>query len=216
MITIVVIGFLMNSLLRDLDHLSWGQYHANRVPSAKDRLLSFMRETIRQYDDDGTQFALQAPDRDLLRAASGCQDDKDLEEFQNYADEQGWIRGKSQLIKLSARLWVETQAREQGSGKQGFVAMWFDKSMNGAYTQGFKQGIALAGYEPYRVDEDPHHSDKIDDRIIAAIRQSRFVKNTFFSWWPTSPVGPAGIMRRKTKCASLVAVSITRLVLPKG
>lgn len=57
---------------------------------------------------------------------------------------------------------------------QGFVAMWFADEMEAARREGFETGIRNAGYKPHRVD-DAQHIDKIDDRIIAEIRRSKFL-----------------------------------------
>ena len=50
--------------------------------------------------------------------------------------------------------------------------------MNQAWQEGFKAGIREAGYEPVRVDEEDH-LHKIDDKIIAEIRRSRFIVADF-------------------------------------
>jgi hypothetical protein len=55
-----------------------------------------------------------------------------------------------------------------------FVAMAFDPTLSLAWTQGLLPGIAAAGYRPERVDTG-HHNGKIDDRIMAMIREARFV-----------------------------------------
>ena len=74
---------------------------------------------------------------------------------------------------------MEEQLRERGTGEQVFVAMWFDKSLDEAYKEGFEKGIKEAGYDPKRTDDDTHHSDKLDDRVLADIRQSRIVVADF-------------------------------------
>jgi hypothetical protein len=61
---------------------------------------------------------------------------------------------------------------------QGFVAMWFDPSMDDAWTEGFELAIAGAGYRPFRIDKK-EHNNKIDDEIIAEIRRSRFLVADF-------------------------------------
>lgn len=61
---------------------------------------------------------------------------------------------------------------------QGFVAMWFDRSMDEAYDKGIKLGIEDAGYKPIRIDQK-EHLNKIDDEIIAEIRRSGFVVADF-------------------------------------
>ena len=66
--------------------------------------------------------------------------------------------------------------------KKIFVAMWFDDSMNDAYTKGFALGIQEAGFEDVRVDtriEQVKHTGKIDDLVIAEIRSSRAVVADF-------------------------------------
>ena len=61
---------------------------------------------------------------------------------------------------------------------QAFVAMWFDDSMQDAYEKGFEVGILKAGYDPVRID-GIEHAGKIDDRIIAEIRRSKFLVADF-------------------------------------
>jgi len=55
-----------------------------------------------------------------------------------------------------------------------FVAMAFHESLSAAWTDGLRPGIKAAGYRPERVDSTPD-AGKIDDRIMALVRQSRFV-----------------------------------------
>lgn len=55
-----------------------------------------------------------------------------------------------------------------------FVAMAFDPRLTEAWVAGLQPGIRDAGYRPERVDTKPH-ADKIDDRIMAMIREARFV-----------------------------------------
>jgi hypothetical protein len=58
--------------------------------------------------------------------------------------------------------------------KQAFVAMWFDGSLDKAYSAGIANAVRSAGYEPLRVDLK-EHNEKICDTIIAEIRKSRFL-----------------------------------------
>ncbi|MCY3659532.1 MAG: hypothetical protein OXG36_10995, partial [Caldilineaceae bacterium] len=164
----------------DLD-VSWVETHRDQAPSSSDRLLSFLRELIRQYD------AREATDWDKLLAAGGCKSDEEMNELWMHAHNQGWIHTNRTMgsrgwhlmsVDFSARMHIDTQERTEGQGRQGFVAMWFDTSMEEAYDQGFMPAIEAAGYEPYRVDRE-HFLGKVDDRIIDAIRQSRFVVADF-------------------------------------
>jgi nucleoside 2-deoxyribosyltransferase len=57
--------------------------------------------------------------------------------------------------------------------------MWFAAEMSPAYHEGIKPAIEEdAGFRSIRVD-DVEHTGKIDDRIIAEIRESRFVVADF-------------------------------------
>ena len=61
-----------------------------------------------------------------------------------------------------------------GSGAQGFVAMWFDASMNEAWLSGFEPGIKAAGYHAVRLDKEDYVGG-VTDEIMTQIRRSRFV-----------------------------------------
>ena len=50
----------------------------------------------------------------------------------------------------------------------------FDDSFDQVWKEGLSLGIRDAGYEPYRIKEDIHN-EKIDFRIVAAIRSCRFL-----------------------------------------
>jgi len=55
--------------------------------------------------------------------------------------------------------------------RQAFVAMAFADDLAPAYADGIAPALEATGYRPYRVDR-VEHNDKIDDRIVAGIRQS--------------------------------------------
>ena len=168
------------------------------TPPAPDRLLYLMREMLRQQDsplpEDQDRRDLTYWDyQGFRRAATAVASTSEETEFREYIQAQGWavFQGTSlhtsdrepiyppAVCSLKARLWVEEQLRERGTGQQVFVAMWFDSTLDKVYKEGFKKGIERAGYAPYRVDQDAHHSDKLDDRVLAGIRQSRIVVADF-------------------------------------
>lgn len=57
------------------------------------------------------------------------------------------------------------------SGDQAFVAMWFDPSMDAAYSEGIAPALVAAGYRPMLI-KDKEHNNKIDDEIFAEINKS--------------------------------------------
>ena len=62
---------------------------------------------------------------------------------------------------------------------QGFVAMWFDDSMNEARDNGIIPAIEDAGYIPSIINQKPDLIGRIEDAIIAEIRRSRFLVADF-------------------------------------
>ena len=165
---------------------TWVVDHRDRTPSASDRMLTFLRELIR-CDDAGGK-----PNEELLQAAGGCRHEDDLKELRLYAIDREWLRGGGppdspsfpypDLINLDlgARIHVEEKTREQGRGQQGFVAMWFDESMDDAYKCGIKLAIKNAGYKPRLIKEKDYLGGVVDE-IMAEIRKSRFVVADFTS-----------------------------------
>ena len=88
----------------------------------------------------------------------------------------------SELVSLTAKGFQELERAEIGNrdSRQGFVAMWFNPSLDVAYTDGFAPAITDAGYRSFRIDKK-EHANKIDDEIVAEIRRSRFVVADFTS-----------------------------------
>ena len=162
----------------------WVEGNRDRIPSTSERMPTFLRELIR-CDDAG-----QEPHEELQKAAGGCRHDQDLKELRLYAMGREWLRGGGNPdspsfphpdlidLDLGARIHVEEQLGEQGRGQQGFVAMWFDDSLDKVYDCGIKSAIEAAGYEARRIDQTDFVGGVVDE-IMAEIRKSRFVVADF-------------------------------------
>ena len=170
-----------------------------RPPRAEAQLLYVMRELILQQDiplpTSSPQLRKARDEYALFQLAAGaCATSADWDELLGHIRARDWIRepagrrwGCRSLLQIeepllctfAARLWVEAQAQSAGAGRQVFVAMRFASELDSAYEEGFKVGITRAGYEPARLDKQPYHSDKLDDRVLAGIRQSRLVVADF-------------------------------------
>ena len=97
--------------------------------------------------------------------------------------EMGWIREldgrkRNWILSVSGHARLSELRQQRTNSPNAFVAMWFDESMDIVWEEGIKLGIQDAGYRPVRVD-GAEHNDKIDDRIIAQIRRSRFIVADF-------------------------------------
>ncbi len=155
---------------------AWVEGHRDWSPSAEDRMLMLLRELIRCDD------ASEEPNRNLQMAAGGCRNEKDLGEMVRHAVEKGWTGSldpnsaatRTDRINFPAHLYMEELTRDLDLGRQGFVALWFDKSMDEAYDKGICPAIRGAGYIP-RLIKDKEFTGPVVDEILAEIRKSKFV-----------------------------------------
>ncbi|HDD35426.1 MAG TPA: hypothetical protein ENF30_01360 [Candidatus Desulfofervidus auxilii] len=97
---------------------------------------------------------------------------------QTYRATPGGIRldGPSH-IQITGSGWDyldEYKRRKPKDSKKAFIAMWFDKRMDSILDNAIYPAVEEAGYEPIRIDR-VEHIDKVDDKIIAEIRSSKFV-----------------------------------------
>ncbi|OHB82656.1 MAG: hypothetical protein A2Z38_06110 [Planctomycetes bacterium RBG_19FT_COMBO_48_8] len=79
-------------------------------------------------------------------------------------------------LELTVKGWqkVEDQAKPNIESKQAFVAMWFDDSLQSAYSDGIAKLEEDTGFTMLRIDMK-QFNDKICDKILAEIRRSRFL-----------------------------------------
>ncbi|MCL4552574.1 MAG: nucleoside 2-deoxyribosyltransferase [Candidatus Marsarchaeota archaeon] len=144
-----------------------------------DLLLLYVDENAQMFG----AYAELDPNRDYPVAFA--RNPSELEGMLEGLRDQGWIDLMSINGKPGAKPTVtgwaridELRPRHPGVGNQCFVAMWFDEKTQMAYDQGIWRAVKETGYEPRRIDK-VEHNDKIDDRIIAEIRQSRLLVADF-------------------------------------
>ena len=112
-------------------------------------------------------------------AATQSSSTLEMEELTHYLLEKQALRNVStrgnMLVRVTVAGFEELRRQTQAPDyAQAFVAMWLDDSVRELYDKGISPAIECAGYKPYLVPEDLS-ADKIDDAIIANIRQSKFV-----------------------------------------
>ena len=120
-------------------------------------------------------------------AHTESQDPEDLEYLANSLTERGLIeKGDSQLgnwviqFGFLCRVTVEgyvaiERTKTERKPDQCFVALWFNPETDALYDKAIAPAVETAGYKPIRIDRETNFIGKIDDQIIAEIRQSRFV-----------------------------------------
>jgi hypothetical protein len=87
----------------------------------------------------------------------------------------GYVNGAAQI---TAEGFIHASGANASNSIIGFIAMWFDKSMNAARLDGLEPAISGAGYTPIVVS-GVEHINKIDDEIVAQIRKSKFLVADF-------------------------------------
>jgi hypothetical protein len=132
-----------------------------------------------------TEFAGQYLNDDISWISFGwCINADELNEVLGYLESTArihkQIKNNQPIYKILPSGWAHLEALKKigADSKQCFVAMWFDDQMQFIYDQSIAKGIIDAGYNPHRVDQR-EYNDKIDDEIIAQIRQSRFIVADF-------------------------------------
>lgn len=166
-------------------HVEWAKNGENLpVWTRADRLLGFIAGRI---DHVGRAYMLpsESTEDDQLEALAHSEsiEASELDYLESYLASRGWLK-KSEADSRVCRITVAGYrhlaelATDRVQSRQAFVAMWFDESMEDVYASAIKPAIEEAGYRPYRVDME-HFSGRIDDKIIAEIRRSRFLVADF-------------------------------------
>jgi hypothetical protein len=88
--------------------------------------------------------------------------------------------GSSLPVALTVAGWerVDQLQSTRGRPDQAFVAMWFDQTLNDAYSKGIELALRNTGFDPLRIDRLAHN-ERIDDKILAEIRSSGLVVADF-------------------------------------
>lgn len=172
-----------------------------RAPSVHERADNLLRYLAAETDLLGevisfyqvSNIARAGETRNELLAWTASRQISEVCTLAEYCREEGWIEYPEKKVEnigpTRGDTFRELMLRPPGyarlavldgvnlQSQQGFVAMWFDASMNDA-DKGIELGIEDAGYKPQRMDRK-NHNNKIDDEIIAEIRRSRFLVADF-------------------------------------
>ncbi|MBC8401305.1 MAG: hypothetical protein H8E14_07440 [Candidatus Marinimicrobia bacterium] len=90
-------------------------------------------------------------------------------------DEKEYLTSGNGTYKITPSGWAYWNSLKYINidSQMAFIAMWFDKTMD-RVDKIIHTAVENAGYEPKRVDRH-EHVNRIDDEIIALIRQSKFI-----------------------------------------
>lgn len=155
------------------------------VHARADELLKYFQNKT-SYIGEGYGFTASNPPLEMFAYTESVEEDE-LQYLLNYLFEQGWLKlnaHETQTQNMNVTIPVKGYSRlaelenVKKATSQAFVAMWFHEDLVPAWNEGIEPAIKDAGYTAVRVDKQ-EHIEKIDDRIIAEIRRSRFVVADF-------------------------------------
>lgn len=146
------------------------------MPTFKERINEYLASAAQKATMLNQGFDYVAPE---MRAAAYCHTQDELKVITDYLVSEEYLRplvvgGSVAQLLPKGHLAADELRIQFAASMQGFIAMWFDAAMEDARRNGLEAGVRRAGYKPHRVDA-AQHIDKIDDRIIADIRRSKFV-----------------------------------------
>lgn len=155
------------------------QILARPVPSLAERATNLLTEAAHGQTGLSMRFDINEP---RFMAATYSAEHDDLDFLMRMLSDRGLIEhqamGGIADISPDGLMQLDDLKRETVALSQGFVAMWFDDTLNEAYINGFEAGILQAGYDAVRVDQ-VDHINRIDDEIITQIKASKFMVADF-------------------------------------
>jgi hypothetical protein len=137
--------------------------------------------------------------RDLeLQGISYSPDEQGVDLLIRILLEEGSLRlnGGSCAVTAKGLLAAEALQTAGSNSAQGFVAMWFDDTLNDAWLNGFHPGISTAGFRPLRIDAKDYVGG-VSDEIMAEIRRCAL------SWLTTPATVAASILRQASLSGSV-------------
>lgn len=158
-----------------------------RMPSVGEKAEKILLYVARNYPRPGDGIKESEMFGPILWAVAWAAGDTELTYLiQDYLTDEkkflrsGYMPGRTEPCRMITPTgWAHLDSLTRGNHESvtGFVAMWFDDSMNRAFSA-IELGIRAAGYKTLRIDRYPHNN-KIDDEIIAGIRRSKFLVADF-------------------------------------
>lgn len=161
---------IFDRILLNFSRLS--KYPGDEITFPKEQwwLICFSRNK-----PDAIEILLQLESLKLVRSKTG-------DKLPTITDGNGIAIDCALYLTLSPNGWnkiFNLQKQPAGKTNQAFVAMWFDKTMDVFWEQGFKPAIEEDGrFKAIRIDRKDFNG-KICDEIIAEIRKSKFLVADF-------------------------------------
>lgn len=159
------------------------EFVAGRVPGSVPELgVQLLRRLASSSKHLGDQVEI---DGNMYFPVGYCRNPDELHYLLEYLKSRGWITmeiemGRRYTIQISPQGWsaLDESLKKENSSDTVFVAMWFDPKMDTVFSNAIEPAITRSGYKSIRVDRE-EFSGKIDDKIVADIRGSKFIVADF-------------------------------------
>jgi hypothetical protein len=143
-----------------------------------ERAERLLRYGIKEQKDLGGVFSLT--DVGLI-GHTNSRSINDVRALAELLCQNGWLYDNYRMglpAQVTPQGFMHATEANISESVNGFIAMWFDKSMDSARAEGLEPAIRKAGYTPVIVS-GVEHINKIDDEIISQIRKSKFLVADF-------------------------------------
>ncbi len=158
------------------------------VPVRADELLKYIQNKTPNIGKKYVYWkGIHDQTMEMLAYTESINEQEELRYLLDYLIKQGWlelasgaegVEAKHVTITVAGYAHLAELENVKKATSQAFVAMWFHEDLVPAWNEGIEPAIKDAGYTAVRVDKQ-EHIEKIDDRIIAEIKRSRFVVADF-------------------------------------
>jgi len=186
----IIEALLPNGLVPIRESELYKEIRKKPFPSLPERMDMYIEWFAHSLGSDLSKTTV--PNATRSKAASCALNDSDHSALIQYLHESNLVQGTDIDIKLTPHGWERyreiTREKQEAQSNKIFLAMWFGKKADGnsddsmdRFYKHIKNSIEKeTDYEVMRIDRLPHNN-KIDDEIIAQIRDCYFVIADFTS-----------------------------------
>lgn len=166
-----------------LEEYGWDFLRSIPSPSVGEKADKLLLRLARKFPLANEKLEFTAENQDISSCWAANKQEVDYLFQQYLVSYKGFIHrpdlaGRPYLISPAGWDYLHSLQHANKDSQIGFCAMWFDDSVTSLWNDGIEPAIRKAGYRPVRIDKHLHNN-RIDDEIIAMIRQSKFIVADF-------------------------------------